>query len=49
VNFAHGLAETAQGVVRGGVMLLLECTAGRRLPDRIALKNCVPFATLLSP
>jgi deoxyribonuclease-4 len=28
VNFAHGLAEAAQGVARGGVMLLLECTAG---------------------
>ena len=28
VNFARGLAEAAQGVARGGVMLLLECTAG---------------------
>ena len=28
VNFAHGLAEAAQDVARGGVMLLLECTAG---------------------
>jgi deoxyribonuclease-4 len=27
-NFAHGLAEAAQGLARGGVMLLLECTAG---------------------
>ena len=28
VNFAHGVAEAAAGVDRGGVMLLLECTAG---------------------
>jgi deoxyribonuclease-4 len=28
VNFARGLAEAAQGVARGGVMLLVECTAG---------------------
>jgi deoxyribonuclease-4 len=28
VNFVQGLAEGARGVSRGGVMLLLECTAG---------------------
>lgn len=27
-NFARGLAKAAQGLARGGVMLLLECTAG---------------------
>jgi deoxyribonuclease-4 len=28
LNFARGMAEAARGVSRGGVMLLLECTAG---------------------
>src|SRR4051812_20328229 len=28
INFAHGLAEAAEGVAANGVMLLLECTAG---------------------
>jgi len=28
INFAHGVAEAAEGLATNGVMLLLECTAG---------------------
>ena len=28
INFAHGLAEAAQGLALGNLMLLIECTAG---------------------